>query len=197
MRPSLDTWPYLRLMNWERTYADRVAEWLFCNRPDLRLTYHNSAIGGSTAAQCLARYEEAVKPHKPAWVIMTIGGNDRARKVPLDEFEKTLIEYCRRLGKDSGGRMMILGGFKPFPFRPDDKPIYAMRVKYYQAIRLVIPANNGVFVDAGTPLFKKAQQLVKLWAGHTVYSDQGHFNEVGSEIIAAQVLQALGVITLL
>ena len=37
MRPSLDTWPYLRLMNWERTYADRVAEWLFCNRPDLRL----------------------------------------------------------------------------------------------------------------------------------------------------------------
>lgn len=195
-KPSLDTWPYLRLMNWDRTYADRMDEWLFCNRPDLGITCHNAAIGGSTASDCLQRYEDSVKPHKPAWVVMTIGTNDRSRKVPVGDFEAVLANYCERLARDSGGRLVVVGGFKPFPFTPDQEAAYQDSLNYTQAIRRALDAHNGLFVDAGTPLFEKAQHLVKRWEGHTVYSDGGHFNEIGSEIIATEVLQALGVVTL-
>ena len=195
--PNLDNWPYLRLMHWDRTYADRVDEWLFCNRPDLNITCHNAAVGGSTAGECLARYDKTVQPHKPAWVIMTICGNDSRRKIPLEEFKKNLTDYCERLARDSNGRMMILGGFKHFPFKPEDEEQYAGRIKYYQAIQEVLATQNGVYVPAGIVLFEKAEQLAKRWEGHTVYSDGGfHLNEVGSEILAMQVLQALGVLKL-
>src|SRR5512146_2150541 len=95
--PCLDDWPYLRLSNWQRTYAEEVAEWLFCNRPDLRLTFHTAAVGGSSCVELRERYEQRVKPLRPAWVILTLGGNDSARKVPLGEFRRTLDEYCRQL----------------------------------------------------------------------------------------------------
>jgi len=194
--PSLDTWAYLRLMNWERSYADRVDEWIFCNRPDLNVKCHNAAVGGSTASNCLNRYEAFVKPQKPSLVIMTIGGNDSAQRVPLAEFEKTLTAYCEQLAKDSNGRLMILTGFKPFPFRPEDEPKFNERTKYYQVTRRVLESHNGILVDVGTPLFEKAGQLKKLWEGHTIYSDGNHLNEVGCEIVATQVLKALGLITI-
>ena len=190
--PSLDNWAYLRLMNWDRTYADRVAEWIFCNRPDLNLTCHNAAVGGSTAGDSLRRYEKFVQPHKPALVIMTIGANDSSQQIPLAEFKKNLTEYCNHLAKNSNGRLLVLGGFKPFPFQPADEEKYANRVKYDQAIQEVLAAQNGIYLDVGTPLFAKAGQLVKLWEGHTVYSDNGHLNAVGNEILATQVLQAIG-----
>lgn len=196
LRPNLDTWPYLRLMNWDGSYADRVADWLFCNRPDLRLTFHQAAIGGSIASECLARYEVSVKPHKPAWVVMTISTNDHNRHVPLKEFEAALTEYARRLKQDSGGRMMILGGFKPFPFLAVNKPEFRERSTYYRALQKIMRQQDGLYVDVGTPLFQKAQQLYKLWPGHTLYSDGCHLNAVGNEILTAQVLQALGVLTL-
>ena len=194
--PNLDTWPYLRLMNWDSSYAERVAEWLFCNRPDLRLSFRHAAIGGSTASQCLAHYETTVKPHKPSWVVMTVSGNDCRLKVPLKTFKATLIEYAQRLKQDSGGHLIILGGFKPFPFLDTDKPAFRERTKYFKAIQQVLDAHNGIYVDVGTPLFQKAGQLYDLWNGHTLYSDGRHFNAVGNEIIATHVLQALGVLTL-
>ena len=196
LRPNLDTWPYLRLMNWDGSYADHVADWLFCNRPDLRLSFRQAAIGGSIASECLARYDEAVKPHKPAWVVMTISTNDHNRHVPLKEFEAALTKYARRLKQDSGGRMMILAGFKPFPFLDADKLEFRERAKYYQVIRKVLRQQDGLYVDVGTPLFQKARQLHKLWPGHTLYSDGCHLNAVGNAILTTQVLQALGVLTL-
>lgn len=91
---------------------------------------------------------------------------------------------------------MVLGGFKPFPFGPEDREVYAQRVKYFQATRRVLAARNGVYVDVGRVLWSKAKRLAALWDGHTVYSDGTHFNAVGAEIIATQVLNALGVLTL-
>ena len=52
---------------------------------------------------------------------------------------------------------------------------------------------GGLFVDAGTPLLRKARALFKQSPAHTIYSDGGHFNPVGNLIIAAEVLRALGI----
>jgi hypothetical protein len=99
-----------------------------------------------------------------------------------------------RLRDECGGRLVFVSGFKVCPNGPARlKARYARRPHYYRAQREVAAEYDGLFVDAGTPLQKKARILYKQSDAHTVYSDGGHFNSVGSLIIAAEVIGALGV----
>lgn len=191
--PSLDTWPYLELMNWKRTYADEVARLLFCWRPDLRLTFHHAAVGGSSCREVDARWEKMVRPHNPAWIVMTLGGNDMNRKIPIADFEGTLDRYAARAKAACGTRMALLGGFISGPHLPKEKArTYAKRKAYYEALRRVARKHGGIYIDAGRRLHAAAVELYKQCPIHSVYSDGGHFNEAGSVIVAAQVLKALG-----
>lgn len=197
-RGSRGTWPFLRMSNWHETWAEPVANWLFCNRPDLKLSFFNAAIGGSTAQDMLDRIETAVLPYKPDWILLNVGGNDQARGVSMKEFKATMAEYCRRVAEHSGARCMALSGWKPCPHCPEHKAArQAGRMRYFKAVKQVIEAAGGIWVDVGTPLQKKARLLYKQHEAHTVYSDGGHYNAVGNQIAAMQALQALGVIDLL
>jgi lysophospholipase L1-like esterase len=89
MAPSADNWPLLRLNNWHHSWADLVEEWIFAHRPDLQIKCRQSAIGGSSIINLEERYEAQVKPHRPAWILLTLGSNDRnARNIPVAEFRE-------------------------------------------------------------------------------------------------------------
>src|SRR5690606_8983931 len=60
--PALDTWPSRRMMGWDRSYADLVAECLCCYFPELRLRFHNVAIGGQGRRDLADRLEAVVVP---------------------------------------------------------------------------------------------------------------------------------------
>jgi len=191
---SMDTWPFLRMMNWHWTWAEEIERLLFCLRPDLRLSFRNVGIGGQSCRELAERFDTAVVPHKPDWVIMTIGGNDAARRIPPAEFKRTMDTYVSRMRKEWGGRIVFLGSFKTCPNAPEgSKQKYAKRAPYYRAERDIARKHGGLYVDVGTPLQKKARALYKQSTAHTVYSDGGHFNAVGNVIIAAEALRALGV----
>lgn len=191
---SMDRWPFLDLMNWRDTYADDIERLLFCLRPDLRLSFRNVGIGGQSCRELAERLDTQVVPYRPNWVIMTIGGNDVARGIPLAEFKRTMDTYAARVRKEWGGRVVFVGGFKACPGAPEGgKDRYTKRAAYYRAERDIARKHGGLFVDAGTPLQKKARELYKQSPAHTVYSDGGHFNPVGNLIIAAEALRALGV----
>ncbi|MDX2111267.1 MAG: GDSL-type esterase/lipase family protein [Verrucomicrobiota bacterium] len=198
MEPALDNWPYLRLSNWHITHADRIAEWLFCNRPDLRLSFQNAAVGGSSIRSMHARYASMVKPHKPIWVICTIGANDSAQKIPLADF-RTLVElYAHTLKGDSNARLLVIGGLTG-RFTPDEagyQEKIAAITPYYTVLQEVLPVYDGIYLDIFKSLQDKQLALRETWAGHTICTEEGHFNLVGAEIITAEVLQALGVIAL-
>ncbi|MFO7958189.1 MAG: SGNH/GDSL hydrolase family protein [Candidatus Brocadiia bacterium] len=190
---SLDTWPYLRLMNWDRGYADEMERLLFCLRPDLRLTFRNVAIGGYDSGQMLGKFDDSVLPWEPELVILTTGGNDASRQMPLDEFRRNVATYCERVRDECGGRVVFVGGFRPCPHMPAEKgEVYGRRMRYYDVQQEVAAEYGGRYVDAGTPLLRKAEELYEQAEIHTVYSDGGHFNAVGNTIIAAAVLAALG-----
>lgn len=190
--PALDTWPYLRMMGWDRTYADLVAEFLFCYFPELRLRFHNVAIGGQGCRELAARLETAVVPLKPAWVILTIGGNDAARQVPTDEFARSLEHYMQRLRQASRGRLLILGGFRPCPHAPArPAQVWKRRAAYDGILRKLAKRYDGLWVDAGGTLFRKATALARSWPEHTVYADTGHLNAVGNRIVATEAIRAL------
>jgi lysophospholipase L1-like esterase len=186
MRPALDTWPFLRLSNWDRTYADDVAEWLFCNRPDLALTFHNNGVGGSNIRDLLARFD-IVPKFKPAWIILTIGNNDPNQGVTVAEFASGFAEYCRRAQEVCGARVMFLGGRRPGR---------AKSVPYHQRARNILKAHRGAWVDIGTALTTRAKLLRRQHELHTVFSDGTHLNAVGNLIVATQVLAAVGVMIL-
>jgi len=191
---SMDRWPFLDLMNWRDTYAEDMERLLFCLRPDLRLSFRNVGIGGQSCRELAERYDANVAAYKPDWIILTISGNDVSRGIPLAEFKQTMDTYVARARKEWGGRVVFVGGFKACPGAPEgSEERYAKRAAYYRVGRASAREHGGLFVDAGTPLQKKARELYKQSNAHTIYSDGGHFNPVGNLIIAGEVLRALGV----
>ncbi|NLF38354.1 hypothetical protein GX586_02845 [bacterium] len=193
MPPCLDTWPFLRLANWHISYAELVQEWLFCNKPDLRLTFRNAAVGGSSCRNLLDRLDSMVMPCKPDWVVFSIAGNDAAQNIPAAEFREKLLKYCTQLKKAHGTRFLFLGGFDK-PFGSIKKSI-AKRRQNYAIARDIMKQVGGIYFDIGIPMKKKADLLLKQSPYHTIISD-AHFNLLGNHIIAGLVLEALGVISI-
>lgn len=191
--PSLDTWPLLDLFNWKSSYADEVSKLLFCLRPDLNLKFHNAAVGGSIIQGLLERMDKFVLPHKPNLVIMTIGNNDARRKMDRSEFRKAVIEYIEKVRETSGGKVLILGGFKANPGFKGDLEVYKRKQTYYNDLKKVADENGAYYYDVGTALLKKAKALYKQSDYHSVYSDGGHLNAIGNIIVAGEVLKALNV----
>jgi lysophospholipase L1-like esterase len=182
--PSLDTWPYLELMNWRRTWADEFSRLVFCWRPELRLKLHNAAVGGSNVNGLLERIERMVEPHEPDLLLVTIGNNDPFQNVPLDEFTDKLRGYVRRLAR-RGCRVGFLGNY------PGEAKV--QRKKPYQAaIRRIAVAEGCGFLDVGRPLVATLREIQRQWDGHTIYSDGTHLNAVGATVVAGAVLGWLG-----
>ena len=195
--PCLDTWAWQRLTGAHYGYPEKVGDWIFCHRPDLALTCRTGAVGGSTMADVLARFPLVTAGVRPAKVVMTIGGNDAARGVPLADFRRQVDEYCQRLHDLCAGRVLYLGPLAAaHGAAPDLAARRAVAQPHYRAAVEAVTAHDGLAVDLGAILVRRAADLARLWSGHTIYHDGGHFNQVGNEIVAGVVLQALGLMTM-
>lgn len=192
--PCLDTWAWQRLSNAHIGYPERVGDWLFCNRPDLRLTVRNGAVGGSIMADVMTRFAAVTGALKPGLVVMTIGGNDMARGVPLATFREQVGEYCSRLAA-AGGRVIYLGNPAAcHGAAPDLAERRAKAQPYYRSAAELVTAAGGLAVDLGPILLHRTEALRTQYDGHTIYHDGGHFNAVGNEILAGIVLRAMGLV---
>ena len=184
MAPAHDTWPYLRMMHWDKTWADVFSEILFCVRPDLQLNFRNSAVGGSNITNVLKRFESCVEPFKPDWLFITIGNNDPHQNIKLDAFQAGVIELAQRVRKLSGGRVVFLGGAH--------EKSHPSGHLYFKAMQRAAKQEGGIYVDFQKVLKKKLAELRKSYDLHTIYSDGNHFNEIGAMMIAHIVLASVG-----
>lgn len=192
--PALDTWPYLRLSNWHITYADRLSEWLFCNMPELAIRFCTSAVGGSTIRGVLSRYPASIKPARPDWLILTLGSNDCAQQIPLEEFSKGFDDLCRQVRDDSAGRVIWVCARPSGSQDASDRTPFSA---YRQAIEQTLARCAGLTVDAAPILAAKEAALKQAWEHHTIYTGpDAHLNIIAAEIISTLILQKLGVITL-
>lgn len=195
--PCLDTWAWQRLTGAHYGYPEKVGDWIFCNRPDLALTCRNGAVGGSVMADVVQRFPTVTAGVKPAIVVMTIGGNDSTRQVPLTELAQQVDDYCQRLDALCGGRVLYLGPIAAgHGASPSGAEAKARAQPFYATVRERIERHRGLAVDLGAVLVRKSAELGRLWAGHSIYHDGGHFNQVGNEIVAGVVLRALGLMTI-
>jgi acyl-CoA thioesterase-1 len=67
----------------------------------------NAGVSGDTTAGGLARLDWVLR-HRPAILVVELGGNDALRGQPLQEIERNLGEIVRR-GRAAGARVVLLG----------------------------------------------------------------------------------------
>ena len=68
----------------------------------------NASVTGETTTGGLARLPRALALHRPAVVIVELGGNDGLRALPL-ETSRGNLEKIIATAKDSGARVLLLG----------------------------------------------------------------------------------------
>jgi lysophospholipase L1-like esterase len=191
-----DTWPFLRLMNWDKPWPDMLAEMLFCWCPELNLKFFNAASGGSTCRGMAERFEERVLSRQPDWTIASVAGNDVRVGIPADEYRDVMTTYARRLTEEVGGQVLYFGLSECGPDYPERK-VQSMdgRKTMYAVLEEIAAGMDGVhYVDIGPSVAAKAKVLKTQSELHTIYGDGGHFNAVGNMIVAGEILRVFGII---
>jgi acyl-CoA thioesterase I len=102
-------------------------------RPDYIVA--NASVSGDTTAGGAARLGAALERHRPAVVVLELGGNDGLRGLPVTEMKKNLAAMIEQSRK-AGARVLLLGMKIPPNYGPDYadafEAAYADLAKHYQ-----------------------------------------------------------------
>lgn len=130
----------------------------------------NRGRNGDTAAEALGRLERDVLSLEPSAVLITLGGNDMLRKVPVEETAAAMREIFSRT-LDAGSTVVFLS-IEP-PFVAGDR---------LDAVR-EIARELGVMWISGV--------MEGLWGDRDRMADRIHPNGDGYRVIAERVDEAL------
>jgi lysophospholipase L1-like esterase len=110
----------------------------------------NAGVPGDTSAQALERLPDLLQEHKPALVLVSIGGNDLLRRLPEGQTRANLQRICE-LARDAGAQVLVLAVPRPsvaaaFTGSLSDHPMYA---EISTALKLPLHAQGwaGVLAD--------------------------------------------------
>lgn len=89
----------------------------------------NAGVPGDTSAQALARLPELLQEHRPALVLVSIGGNDLLRRLPEADTRAAVQRICE-LARGAGAQVLLLAVPRPsvasaFVGSLSDHPMYA------------------------------------------------------------------------
>ncbi|CAM3019448.1 SGNH/GDSL hydrolase family protein [Saccharomonospora xinjiangensis] len=165
-----------------RGWADRVAEQLALARDGLR--YANLAIRGRLLHQVLAEQVEPAVEMKPDLVTVYAGGNDLMRpKVDIDALCDDYDVAVERLAA-TGATVVLFTGVDGV----EDPVFRRMRGRtavYNEHVRLIAARHGARVVDLWA---MRALRDRRLWS-----ADRIHLNSDGHVLVAAAVLDTLGV----
>jgi acyl-CoA thioesterase-1 len=85
-------------------------------RPDYSVV--NASVSGDTSSGGLARLGAALERHRPAVLILELGGNDGLRGLPIAEMRKNLSAIVER-AQQAGARVLVIGMRVPPNYGPD------------------------------------------------------------------------------
>jgi acyl-CoA thioesterase-1 len=110
----------------------------------LRARVVNASISGDTTSGGRSRVPALLQQHKPALVVIELGGNDALRGLPLDMTRDNLATMAR-LSREAGAKVLLLGMEMP--------PNYG--AKYGQEFRAVFTTVARAEKTALVPFFLK------------------------------------------
>ena len=113
----------------------------------------NAGVPGDTSAQALQRLPALLLEHRPALVLVSIGGNDLLRRLPEAETRANVQRICE-LARDAGAQVLLLAVPRPSLAAAvtgalSDHPMYA---EVAQALKLPLQTNGWAAVLADESL---------------------------------------------
>ena len=157
-------------------------------------TLFNAGVGGNSAREAMARYDNDVLAHNPDMILLEFGGNNhdpyperRARRVSDDEFRALLQEFRRKLPK---GCQVIMVTFPPivnehhvyYPHVPGgkvDEEIQPQR----QIVRDFAAENGWPLLDLYNLIWPRRDELI--------LPDGVHLNAAGNAFFAEKMYELL------
>jgi len=100
----------------------------------------NASITGDTTHGGLARLPELLQRHRPAIVIIELGGNDGLRGLSLREMKRNLVKMTQ-LAQQAGAAVLLLGVRLPANYGP----VYGER--FHRVYREVADTTGAALVD--------------------------------------------------
>ena len=95
-----------RGQGWVALLAQRI------DRAKLGFEVANASMSGDTTSGGRSRLPTLLKEHRPAVVVIELGGNDALRGLPLPSTEQNLLAMARS-AKAAGARVLLLGMLVP------------------------------------------------------------------------------------
>jgi acyl-CoA thioesterase I len=88
----------------------------------------NAGVPGHTTAQALERLPALLDEHRPALVLVSIGGNDFLRRQPEDAARAAIVRICEQV-RGAGAQVLLIAVPRPtlaarFTGSLDDHPMY-------------------------------------------------------------------------
>jgi len=99
-----------------RGWVALLAERLKREHPDYSVV--NASISGDTSAGGAARMRRTLEQHKPAIVILELGGNDGLRGLPVAQMRQNLASMIEQAQK-AGARVVLVGMKMPPNYGPE------------------------------------------------------------------------------
>jgi acyl-CoA thioesterase-1 len=98
-----------------RGWVALLAERLKREHPDYIVV--NASVSGETTSGGLARIDGILKKHRPALLVLELGGNDGLRGLPVAQMKNNLAAIIERSQK-AGARVLLVGVSMPPNFGP-------------------------------------------------------------------------------
>ena len=98
----------------------------------------NASVSGDTTRTGLSRIDSALQSHKPAIVIVALGGNDGLRGLAFSEIENSLASIIERCRKDDA--KVLLSGVR---LPPNYGPVY---IEQFAALYQRLSERYGVLL---------------------------------------------------
>ena len=100
----------------EFRFEERFAQSLRGRFPGAKIEVENTATGGDSTVQGLARLEEKVLTRKPGLVLVGFGMTDHNRGgVEPEQFTKNLIDIVTQIREKTGAEVILFSAFPPNP----------------------------------------------------------------------------------
>jgi acyl-CoA thioesterase I len=130
----------------------------------------NRGRNGETAESALERLDADVLQESPSVVVITLGGNDMLRRLPIETTVRSLREMFERIL--AAGAMVVYLPIHP-PFASDER---------MENVRQLSRELGVVYLD---------EVMDGMWKDRALMSDQIHPNAAGYRIIAERLRDAL------
>ena len=105
----------------KRGWVSLLGERLKKERLDYRVV--NASISGETTSGGRTRLAKVLAEHKPAVVVIELGGNDGLRGLPVPEMKKNLAAMIEQAQK-AGARVVLVGTKMPPNYGPEYAQAY-------------------------------------------------------------------------